>query len=277
MLNGVLSVLLVGLIAPRTDKIVWVAVGWSAASLIAGPLFLLCRRQPTEWKRADDSGGLPALSLARMVALARIAFPLSVFTAFSTLTVTVPRFFVDGHDGRGALGVYAALSYVFAAGSMITAAMSNVSIPRLARLIFTRDIASVHRLVVRLVVLVTGVGVVGVVAGAMVGGPTIRLLFGAEYGQSSDALLWLTIATALSLIAAVFNHVVLAARRYRIQVWVQATVAAIATAASAILVPVYGTSGAGCPWPLRWPPNVWAMPSLRLAPSRRSSTLMPLS
>jgi O-antigen/teichoic acid export membrane protein len=162
----------------------------------------------------------------------------------STISVLVPRFFVDGHDGRSALGVYAALSYVFAAGSMLTTALSNVSVPRFARSIRNEDRAGVTMLMRRFGAIVIAAGAGGVVFGVVLGRWFLATVFGPEYAAEASALVWLTVATALSLIAALFNHVVLASRRYNVQVWVQALVAVAITVTSAILVPRFGISGA---------------------------------
>ena len=79
----------------------------------------------------------------------------------NSLTANLPRYFIARQLGDHDLGIFAGLTYVTAAGTMVVAALGQSSSPRLASLYATGDITQFCRLLWKLIAVGAGLGGLG--------------------------------------------------------------------------------------------------------------------
>jgi len=136
-----------------------------------------------------------------------------VSAGVASLTLNVPRYLVVGLVGPAALGVYAALAYLAQVIGMVTGAMGNAVVPRLAQ--YHRD-GRVEAFV-RLVVLLTGLGVaataVSLVVLAFAGEWVIGTLVGDEF-VDQPLLLALVVGVGLATVQRSLGRGLQAAHRF---------------------------------------------------------------
>ena len=96
----------------------------------------------------------------------------------------------------------------------------------------------------RLVVLVAGIGVAGVVVALVAGQPILRLLYRPEYAEHHVAFVWIMAAGGLSYVGAVFGFAATARRQLAQQPFILLAVVAVVLVSSWWLVPVGGVLGA---------------------------------
>ena len=184
IVRGLLSALLLGAAFALTHQVSWAAFG-TAAGYLAGLLVYdlpRTRRGGEAWW----SGDWPAL-----VRLARLTWPLGVAVGLIALNASLPRYFLGRERGLEAVGVFAALSYVTTAGSMVVTALGQAATTPLSRLAEQAQAGERQpflALLSRLLLSGTALGVVGVVGSAALGQVLLGLLYGAAYAQEVSAV-----------------------------------------------------------------------------------------
>lgn len=73
--------------------------------------------------------------------LAWIGLPLGLVTLLASLNFSLPRIVLERYQGESSLGIFAALSYVQAAGSTVIRAFGQAAGPRLAKFYWSGDIS----------------------------------------------------------------------------------------------------------------------------------------
>ncbi len=152
------------------------AAGWTLTYLLHDVRHeaALLRTDDPPARRAEDAPGT-------LWSLARKAAPLGVDAGVGSLATNTPRYAVQHLLGTGQLGAFAALAYLAQVVAMITGALADSVIGRLAREADRRD----HRAFVRTLGILVAFGVaVSTVAGLLallLGGPVIKALLGPEY------------------------------------------------------------------------------------------------
>ena len=160
--------------------------------------------------------------------LAMLGLPLGWVATFATLSVNIPRYFLQHYLGLADQGIYASLAYLVVAINLVVAALSVSVTTRLAHLFADGD----HRQA-------------GVPLTFLVGRPLLTLLYRREYADHVGLLALLIGIAGLSTIGSFLFCGACAARSFRIQVPVYFVAMLIGAVGSAILVPRYGMIGAG--------------------------------
>jgi O-antigen/teichoic acid export membrane protein len=181
---------------------------------------------------------------ATVAQLARKAFPLGLDAGVTSLANNVPRYSIQAQLGTAALGTYAALAYLGQVATMLTGAMADALIGRLAIEADRRDVRAFKRSMTTL--LVFGMGVSGVIIlGAWAfGAQLIGLLLGDAY-VDQPLLIWLVVAAAMTTLQRCLGRGLQATHRYTAVLAVDTVTLVVTLLTVPLLVSAWGTSGAG--------------------------------
>ena len=237
--NGVVTVAAVAAVMAAGLSVVWAAgasaFGSAAALAVAA----------ASARRVAGPGGLrPHWDGAALGRLAGLAGPLGFVALLISLNTNMPRYFVEHHFGDAALGAFAAIAYVMMAGTMVTMALAQSASARFARHLAESDVRGFYRLLGKLVSVGAGLGLVGVVVAVVAGRPLLAFLYRPEYAEAAGPFAWLMAAAGVAYAASFLNTAMVAARCVKSQAVLFAIVTATGAAASAVLVPRYGLTGA---------------------------------
>jgi len=202
--KGALSLVCLGVTAYLTGSMLWSVSAIAVVSLV----MLLFYDWNGRWGLPRWDGQLlnqstASLDESRTWKLIKQATPLGVVTLATALNSNIPRFAVEYHLGREALGAFAVVAYMYAAGSVVAAALAQGATATLARRAADRDVAGFLRITARLVGIAALAGLLGVIIASRWGVEMLSILYRPEYGAYSDVLFWMTVATAISVMAAV--------------------------------------------------------------------------
>jgi O-antigen/teichoic acid export membrane protein len=115
------------------------------------------------------------------------------------------------------LGLFSALGYVIMVGTMIIGALGQSAIPRLALYASQSKTGEFRRLSNRLLLIGMALGLLGVLTALAFGRQLIAAIYGSEYAQNLQVLVWLTVAAACGYMASFGGCCLTAARHFRIQ------------------------------------------------------------
>ena len=236
IMRGLLSVCALGITVWATHSAVWGAIAWACTWAV---VLILYDARSTEVVSTQLAWNWLAM---RRLAIA--AFPLGVVMMFASLDVNIPRYVIEHDLGAGALGLFAGVASLQAAGNVLVNAMGQTASPRLARYHFLRDYRSFRSLVRKLVAIAVlpGLCLVGL---ALVAGDAVpRLLFGPAFAHQGVLFLWLSFSLTIWLIVSVLGYAATAMRRIRFQPYVLGAVAVTTWVVCSFAIPRYGISGA---------------------------------
>ncbi len=216
----------------------------SALGSCVSLLFVHLRTAREPELRGSLAPGQAPVQWRRLVRLAREAAPLGVIVLLGALQVNVPRYFIQHHAGDAALGLFAAAYQLPAAGTMVVQAICGAAAPRLARACTDGDLAGFGALTRKLALWAAALGVLGIAASALFGGPVLAFVFRPEFGSAAAVLVILSGAATIGFMATVLGYALTAARVIAVQPAILSASLAVASGGCAVLVPRYGATGA---------------------------------
>ncbi|MCA9230915.1 MAG: hypothetical protein KDA57_09700 [Planctomycetales bacterium] len=181
---------------------------------------------------------------ARLMALAKLSLPLGFVAMLDLLCYTTPKYFVAHYWGEAAVGIFGALFYIREVGATAVLAIGQAAAPRLSQLFSSGRLRSYSQLLMFLVGGSAAIGGLMVLAAWLAGPIILRAVYGVEYAEHADTLVWVMIAAAVFFVALLNNFAMAAARCFRLQILVFAVVAVSSWIACYFLVPEGGLSGA---------------------------------
>lgn len=214
-MSGLVLMLVVGSLGGGVTLIV-------AAFPVAMALTLLLWDVPCcaemAWKTTGEHGsemGLwrQPLQWSTLWRLSVVALPLAVVGFLIALIPQLPKYVILSVMGDEAVAVYTLITYWITMGMMIVAALGNAAAPRLAKYYAAGEVRAFSRLVVRLVVLVGGMGAAGAVVVGLLG-PTIASLLGQENSDLSGLAMALSLFAITLYVAAPLGRALGAMRRF---------------------------------------------------------------
>jgi O-antigen/teichoic acid export membrane protein len=177
--------------------------------------------------------------------LTMLGLPLGWVVFFGSLTVNIPRYFLQHYLGLADQGIYASLAYLVVAISLVVFALTQSVTTRLAHLFADGHVKQFVGLLRKLSMLGLLIVVAGVPLTFLVGRPLLTLLYRREYGDHVGLLALLVAIAGLSTIGSFLFCGLTAARRFRVQVPIYFAATLAAVAGSALFVPRYGLIGGG--------------------------------
>jgi len=172
------------------------------------------------------------------------ALPMGLVMLLIQLRNTIPRTLLESAFGEETLGVFAALAYIVYAGSVVVMALSQASIARLSRAYAAGELAAFRATVGRLVLVGAAIGLSGVAAAKLAGGPILSLIYGREYARETDLFLLIMIAGGVSYVGSLLGAPATAMRAFRAQLGIHAFNTLVLLALGWILIPRHGMMGA---------------------------------
>jgi len=176
--------------------------------------------------------------------LFRVVFFLGLLALFSALIGTIPRYFIQFYLGSRELGVFAAITSLTAIGLMPVAAFGMAAFVRLARGFTDRRPSDVIKILGVLLGLSFAIGAGGITLASFAGPQILTLLFRREYAARTDLLLLTMVMGAIIFLSASLGVSLSAARIFKPQAILLASVGAVEAICCWVLVPRMGLTGA---------------------------------
>jgi O-antigen/teichoic acid export membrane protein len=237
ILRGVFSLLVfTGLVAASRH----LAVGQIGILLVwSAVLFLFDSRNGA---RFGDTR--PTFNWRLLGRLTWLVLPLGIVAGLSSLSNSLPRFFLNNVHGARELGLFAAVASLSQAGTIFSQALSRSAAPRLAKCHAANATQDFLRLLAKLMGIGLLIGCAGVLVALCGGKWFLALAFGREYARETGVLAWVMVAMGLVTTGTFMGTAVTAARRLAIQVVIHAGKVAVAGAICYFLVPRHGALAA---------------------------------
>lgn len=183
-------------------------------------------------------------NLPSLKALVILSFPLGIAMLLGSISTNVPRYYLEFYEGERALGIYAAVAALMLAGNTLVSALGQTATSRLSVYYFNGQAGRFARLLLSLIVLGTALGVTGLILSVLAGRDILAVIYQPEYADNAQLLVLLMIAATLQYAGSFLGLSVTAARRFRVQPYIFAASSLASVIMCALLVPIYGTSGA---------------------------------
>jgi O-antigen/teichoic acid export membrane protein len=174
-----------------------------------------------------------------------LSLPLGIIAVLGSLNTNIPRYFIEHARGERALGIFSAITSMFAAGFMAIVSLGQSAFTRLASTYATRNLVEFRSVLGKLLAIGAAFGAGGIIVAKVAGREILTLLFRPEYAEHTDLLLIIMVAAAIQYLAAPIGYAATAARFFKPQIPLLATVAATAGIANYWLTTSYGLLGAG--------------------------------
>ncbi len=242
MLRGSLGLAAIGLTMFFTRQQVLAILAGAAARFVIVAGFDL--RNVRRVLGQAPGGWRPRWERTSLLSLAKLAAPLGLVMMLIGLNNSLPRYFVERHFDQASLGIFGAIGYLSVVGSMVVGALGESITPRLARAIARNDKSEFFVLSVKLAGLGAGIGAVGVAISWAAGPMILTLLYGPEYAEHDDLLVWVLLAAAVGYAASFSGYAITAARFFRSQIPLFIAVTLTNALACNWLVPWLGLRGA---------------------------------
>ena len=244
--KGLLSVLAVGAAMWFTGSLVWGAA--SLAIVWTVVMIAYDARIARQIQERDGGLFLPAWNWRNITRLTKLTLPLGVLVLLSTLSTSVPRYFLQGANGARNVGVFSALAYLIVGSQLIINALGQSASPRLAKHYAAGEMDRFRSLLLMLLAGGALLGAAGILVAAIGGHFILSLIYGPEYAVETKAFTWVMVDAAVGYAYVFLGTGVTAMRRFGVQMPIHAASLLVLIALCAILVEPYGIEGA-----------VWAM------------------
>ena len=181
----------------------------------------------------------------RLWRLAKIAAPLGIVTALSTLNFNIPRYALEHFRGTSELGIFSALGYVVIAITLLVNALGQSAVVRLSTYFANGNGRQFSLLLIRMSAMCLSASLAGLVLCKLVGYTFIRMIYGAEYAAHIRLLQLFIVTSGISAVAAVLSFGMTAARQFKAQLPVLASTVTTCAALVWFLAARWGMIGAG--------------------------------
>jgi O-antigen/teichoic acid export membrane protein len=183
-------------------------------------------------------------ALRRVGQLIAVALPLGFVMALISLTSNIPRYFIQTWLGERELGIFAALTYVTAAGMTLVSAVGNSLTPAMARDFDRGEGRAFARRFRVLLAVAAGIGLCGLLAATLFARPVLHTVYGEEYARAAGVFVHAMALGTVTYMAAAVGFAMSAAKCFRAQVPMFVLVVATILAASIAWIPSSGLHGA---------------------------------
>lgn len=176
--------------------------------------------------------------------LTRAALPLGTASFLESVRQNAPRYLIDNLLGHAALGLFAAAAYGAAIGGRVIISIAYAASAELSRLVLRGDAIGFRRLSLKLCGVAALVALPGIAVALIWGRPFLRWLYNPEYASQVAVFGWIMFAAAFEYIAKMLQFALIAARRVKLQLWLDATALVSVTVIAYLAIPRMGSLGA---------------------------------
>lgn len=177
-------------------------------------------------------------------ALLGLSLPLGIIAVLVSLNSSIPRYFIERALGERALGIFSALAFMLAAGSMAVVSLGQSAFTRLAKFYATNDLVRFRALLGKLLAMGATLGICGIIVAKVAGRELLTILFRPEYGEHADLLPWIMGAASITYLAQFLGFGMTAAGYYNPQVVLFFVSNLVVGLGSYLLIPRRGLPGA---------------------------------
>jgi O-antigen/teichoic acid export membrane protein len=225
---------------------------WGIAAIVAAraAVLIFYDRRPGTHDVARPSPGVRAEALkprwnpAVQRELLWVSFPLGLIAVLVSINSSIPRYFIAHTLGDRALGIFSALAFMLAAGSMAVVSLGQSAFTRLARAWADNETAAFRALLGKLMAWGAALGIAGIIVGKVAGRELLTLLFRPEYAEHADLVPWIMVAATVSYLSQFMGFGMTAAGCFHPQVALFFFSNVVVALASYWLIPLRGLSGA---------------------------------
>jgi O-antigen/teichoic acid export membrane protein len=249
ILNACVTASLAGIILWSLESLPWAVVGSVAGSIVGSILYpvLIVRAFASMVVRRGSPSGAPSRARwRRILKLAHTSLPLGLAVGIASVSVNMPRYFVDAVLGPSALGVFAVAAYAVVGANMCFAAIAQAVMPRMSRLAQRGSLLQLRSMVSRLIGVSILLGMVALLAIVVAGESVINTIYGATYAEDFSVFLTFGAAAAISGPPFFLGCGISALRAFTGQAKVSMATALGTLIASLYLIERWGLVGAGC-------------------------------
>ncbi len=193
--------------------------------------------------RREGGSAKPLWHRTRMTDLARAALPMGGVAALVSLTIQMPRYFVEGFVGTEALGHWAAVMQITTATALILQPAGQASLARLAVYDQSNPVAF-RRLFSSLLGAAGLVGVACAAGAYAIGDTVLALIYRPEYADLQPILVLTMVGAIAAHVSSVLGFTLTAARRFRAQFLLYSVTTVASAVACYLLIPTFGLTGA---------------------------------
>jgi O-antigen/teichoic acid export membrane protein len=182
--------------------------------------------------------------LPRLIQLALYALPVGLLMMMLSLTLNVPRYFIEQHLGQRELGIFAAIAYIPVAGITFITALGQSALPRLSRYYAEGKRNDFQILLLKMTGIALVIGIIGLIVSIFFGKLLLTVVYRPEYAEQSTVLIWLMLWGGLLYISTFLGYGVGAARYFKTSLGCSFILVAITFVSCIWLIPQYGLTGA---------------------------------
>jgi O-antigen/teichoic acid export membrane protein len=243
ILRNIISIFSLIIILYLTKNIVLAIAGFTVAGI--GTLFLYdipinnrflgqsitktISQFPAQYKRLGD--------------LVWLALPGGLIMMFISLSINMPRYFLERYIGEKELGIFAAIAYLPIAGVIVISALGQSALSPLSKYYSTSDTKEFKKLLFKLINIACGLGLIGFVIVFFVGKEILTLVYSPEYSERTDVFNLLMLWGGLHYIGSFLGIAAAAARYFKSSLFLSVIKVVINVITCFWLVSTYGLKG----------------------------------
>lgn len=186
----------------------------------------------------------PSFNKKKLKSIFVLALPLAIGVLITSLITNTPRYFVEYILDAKALGYFGAISFIGIGADRISSALGQAAKPRLAKLhVYNKD--GFWSLITKLIVLCVGLGILGLTMAWWLGEWLLNFVYGAEYSQFHNILMWISVGVVFQLFASILNASLQAVRAFWVHMYTSGITLLIVLVAAWPLIAKFGILGGG--------------------------------
>jgi O-antigen/teichoic acid export membrane protein len=243
MWKGLISMGALWVVVVATRSLVCASAAVALASTTTLLAYDLPRARSLGRSRVSHSGVRPEWTSRPLCRLLALSLPLGFVMCLVSLNANLPRYVIEYHLGARQLGIFAAVSCVASAGTMVVSAVGQAASPRLANYFALGRKRAFLNLTGKLLVMGAAFGLCGIAVAAFAGAPLLALLYRPEYTAGAWMLTALLGTGAISWMASFMGYALTAAGCFRPQIPIAVLSLAATAATSFYLAPRLGLTG----------------------------------
>jgi len=133
--------------------------------------------------------------------LLRHGLPLGIVVLLTTLSSSLPNFFIKHGLTERDLGIFSVIGLTISVGNMAVVSLGQAAFTRLARSYFHRNAGEFDALLGKLLLAGAAIGAVGMIVSRFAGREILTMIFRPEYAERADLLPWIMAAGAILFMA----------------------------------------------------------------------------
>ncbi|RDI41657.1 oligosaccharide flippase family protein [Falsibacillus pallidus] len=237
IIKGITSILFMGITLLITQNLIYSVVALAFAWLLVMLLYDIKNvRHLTTIKPYFEKGSF--------FELIRLSLPLGIVMMLLSFNSNVPRYIIDHYLDADSLGYYSAIAYIVIAGTTVVNALGQSATPRLSKNFANRELKEARRLLVKLVIIASLLGSLGILIAFFFGKQILSLLYNNEYSNYSSEFVLVMVYAFFAYLSSFLGYSMTAARLFKIQPLLFIVVTLSNVIFSILLVPVFGMRGA---------------------------------